>query len=117
MLRFSCLIRCSTLSCANDGFLSKIKGEDAVQVFSRMMMRSGLGLFLLLFFCTGQISASPRDLSNLKRGQKLGDLQLSHLFSDSDGAIRVAQFVHLPTGAPVYFIQADTVPQMFTWVS
>jgi Zn-dependent M16 (insulinase) family peptidase len=97
--------------------LRKIKGEDLVLVSSRMMTKAAFGLILFLFFCPRQIWAAPRDLSGWKEGQKLGDLQLSHLFSDSNGAIRGGQFIHLPTGAPIYFIQVESVPQMFTWVS
>src|SRR5258708_24041393 len=73
--------------------------------------------FIILFFLwlPGSSWASSQDLSALKKGQKVGDLEVVNLFSDSEGQIVGAKFVHIPTGAPVFLLQLEGVPQVFTW--
>jgi Zn-dependent M16 (insulinase) family peptidase len=41
---------------------------------------------------------------------------VSNLYSDGDGKIMGAKFRHVFTGAPIYLLQIETVPQAFMWV-
>jgi Zn-dependent M16 (insulinase) family peptidase len=71
----------------------------------------------MAFFLTWQTLAfASSDLMLLKKGEKLADFQVDHLYSDSEGKIIGAKFLHIPTGAPVFLLQIETVPQLFTWV-
>ncbi len=56
------------------------------------------------------------DLTSLKSNERLADFRVDHLYSDSDGRIVGAKFFHVPTGAPVFLLQLETAPQLFTWV-
>ncbi len=71
----------------------------------------------IAFFLGWQTLAfASSDLMSLKKGEKLTDFQVDHLYSDSEGKIIGAKFLHIPTGAPVFLLQIETVPQVFTWV-
>ena len=61
-------------------------------------------------------SASAEDLSRLKRNQQVSDFRVANLYADGDGKVVGAGFRHIPTGAPVFFLQIETVPQAFVWV-
>jgi hypothetical protein len=65
----------------------------------------------------GAICALSQDLPDLKEAQRLADLQVVNLFSDSDGRVVGAKFLHVPTGAPVFLLRIEGVPQLFTWVN
>lgn len=71
----------------------------------------------ILFFIGwhGLLFASS-DLASLKQNQRLADFQVAHLYSDAGGAIVGAKFIHVSTGAPVFLLQIETAPQLFTWV-
>jgi Zn-dependent M16 (insulinase) family peptidase len=56
------------------------------------------------------------DLAGLKKGQAVGGVRVENLYSDSDCKIVGAKFRHIRSGAPIYFFQIDTVPQVFMWV-
>src|SRR5260370_13028417 len=71
-----------------------------------------LGLAVVAF----QSSATAAGLSGLKKGQLLSGLQVQNLYVDSDGATGGAKFLHTPTGAPIFFLQLQTVPQVLTWI-
>jgi Zn-dependent M16 (insulinase) family peptidase len=73
-------------------------------------------LSLIVAVLTLHHSALAVHLSELKRGQRLSGLQVQNVFSDSDGAIVGAKFLHIATGAPVFFLQLETVPQVLTWI-
>src|SRR5579859_8114905 len=74
-------------------------------------------ILLLLFIIVGsQHQMQGAELSRLKNGQRLAGLRLQHLYSDSNGKIVGAKFVHAATGAPVFLLQLQTVPQVLTWV-
>ncbi len=62
------------------------------------------------------LAFASSDLTLLKKGEKLADFQVEHLYSDSEGKIIGAKVLHIPTGAPVFLLQIETVPQVFTWV-
>src|SRR5689334_1952789 len=71
----------------------------------------------IAFFLGWQMLAfASSDLMSLKKGEKLADFQVDHLYSDSEGKIVGAKFLHTPTGAPVFLLQIETVPQVLTWV-
>jgi Zn-dependent M16 (insulinase) family peptidase len=61
-------------------------------------------------------SADAVNLSTLKKDQKLAGLQVQNLYRDSDGRIVGAKFLQISTGAPVFLLQLQTVPQVITWV-
>jgi hypothetical protein len=56
------------------------------------------------------------DLAGLRRDQAIGGVRVANLYSDSDGKIVGAKFLHIRSGAPIYFFQIETVPQVFMWV-
>ncbi len=71
---------------------------------------------LFLCFADASIDASAEDLSSLKSGQRMADFRVTNLYSDSEGRIVGAKFRHIPTDAPVFLLQIETVPQAFMWV-
>jgi Zn-dependent M16 (insulinase) family peptidase len=76
--------------------------------------------FVLCFCLTASAQAkafrTSANLAGLKQDQQIADFSVSNLYSDATGAIIGAKFLHLPTGAPVFFFQIETVPQAFMWV-
>src|SRR5579859_746409 len=75
--------------------------------------------FLLSLILTATVlrhSGHAAELSSLKKEQRLGGFQVQNLYSDSDGKIMGAKFLHSSTGTPVFLLQLQTVPQVFTWV-
>ncbi len=83
-----------------------------------MAIITKLRLMCIIFvFLTLQRPAlSSPDLAALKKDQALSDFRVANLYSDSDGRIVALKVVHVPTGAPVFFLQLETVPQVLTWV-
>ena len=82
-------------------------------------MKRGIILSLLVavacYFCVmGQASAA-QGLSDLKQGDTVAAFKVNNLYSDSDGTIVAAKFIHEVSGAPVFLVQAESVPQMFLW--
>jgi Zn-dependent M16 (insulinase) family peptidase len=71
---------------------------------------------LLLFATLISFQAFGQNFSALRKNQLIGDLQVSNLYTDADGAICGAKFKHVPSGAPIYLLQIETVPQAFMWV-
>ncbi len=55
-------------------------------------------------------------LSGLKKGQRLSGLEVQNVYTDSDGPIVGAKFLHISTGTPVFFLQLESVPQVLTWI-
>jgi Zn-dependent M16 (insulinase) family peptidase len=74
-------------------------------------------IFAILFFaCWQTLAFASSDLAILKRDERLADFRVDHLYSDAGGNIVGAKFIHTPTGAPVFLLQIETVPQVFTWI-
>jgi Zn-dependent M16 (insulinase) family peptidase len=71
---------------------------------------------LLLLAILISFQALAQNLSALKKDQSIGDLRVSNLYADADGTIVGIKFRHVPTGAPIYLLQIETVPQAFIWV-
>lgn len=55
-------------------------------------------------------------LATLKEDQKVSGFRVANVYSDSDGRIVGVKFWHMPSGAPVFLLQIETVPQVYTWV-
>src|SRR5579859_137733 len=70
-------------------------------------------IFTVLIF---HDSVHAAKLSTLKKEQRLAGLEVQNLYSDSNGKIVGAKFLHIATGAPVFLLQLQTVPQVFTWI-
>lgn len=70
-------------------------------------------LFLAL---VSTLQAQTQSLQTLKKDQFIGDLQVTNLYADTDGSIIGTKFRHSLTGAPIYVLQIETVPQAFIWV-
>src|SRR5262249_4515435 len=79
-----------------------------------MGRRATLLLFLLVSPCL-QCLGSSQDLAMLKRNQTIGHLKVTNLYGDSNAQIVGVNLVER-TGAPVYLLQIETVPQVFMWV-
>jgi Zn-dependent M16 (insulinase) family peptidase len=60
--------------------------------------------------------ATSKDLSALKRNETLGSLRVANLYADSHGKIIGGKFLDIRSGAPVYLLQIETVPQAFMWI-
>jgi hypothetical protein len=79
-------------------------------------------IFRILFVASLVVSfqglsfPSSRDLADLKKDQQVHDLRVANLYSDYDGQIVGAKFLHIWSGAPIYLFQIETVPQAFMWV-
>jgi Zn-dependent M16 (insulinase) family peptidase len=73
-------------------------------------------IVLLLIVAPPCCSATSRDLSTLKQNETLGSLRVTNLYADSHGRIIGGKFLDIRSGAPLYLLQIETVPQAFMWV-
>ncbi|MGB9122122.1 MAG: hypothetical protein WCE73_15985 [Candidatus Angelobacter sp.] len=73
-------------------------------------------IVLLLIVASPCSSAKSRDLSTLKQNETLGSLRVTNLYADSHGRIIGGKFLDIRSGAPLYLLQIETVPQAFMWV-
>src|SRR5215469_10094925 len=74
-------------------------------------------LSFVWFYAPGIISAGSKpQLSNLKENQQLADFRAKNLYADAQGQIVGAKFLHIQTGAPVFLLRIETVPQVFMWI-
>src|SRR5215813_5218292 len=88
----------------------------AAQMILRAASKNVCTLFLLLFACLQNVSGlapATTGLSALKRDQSLRELRVSNLYCDTQGKIVGVKLWHVPTGAPVFLFQIETVPQAF----
>jgi Zn-dependent M16 (insulinase) family peptidase len=76
----------------------------------------GCAAFVLVAFLQTLCLASSSDLATLKKDQTVSDFTVANLYSDSDAKVVGAKFCHVGTGAPVYLLQIETVPQTFMWI-
>lgn len=60
--------------------------------------------------------SSTRDLAALKKDESVGGLRCANLYADAEGHIVGAKFWDVRSGAPIYLLQIETVPQVFMWV-
>jgi len=79
-----------------------------------MNLRIIYALSFFLYWHSFALASS--DMSSLKKHQVLADFRVDHLYSNSEGMIVAAKFSHVPTGAPVFLLQLETVPELLTWV-
>lgn len=56
------------------------------------------------------------DLTGLRKNQTIADFHVANLFTDASGKVVGARFLHDGTGAPLFLLQIETVPQVFMWV-
>jgi Zn-dependent M16 (insulinase) family peptidase len=82
----------------------------------RMTVRILFFIVSLLVVAPLSHPATSKDLSALERGETLGSLRVANLYADSHGNIVAAKFRDIRSGAPVYLLQIETVPQAFMWV-
>ncbi|HEY6250427.1 MAG TPA: hypothetical protein VI685_10740 [Candidatus Angelobacter sp.] len=75
----------------------------------------GLLVHVASYFCVVVQANAAQALSGLKQGDPVATFKLNNLYSDSDGTIVAAKFIHEVSGAPVFLVEAETVPQMFLW--
>src|SRR5260370_22106660 len=75
-----------------------------------------LVLFLIFTVVVCQDSMHAATLSRLKKDQRLAGLKVENLYSDSNGKIVGVKLLHVSSGAPVFLLQLQTVPQVFTWI-
>src|SRR5437588_12003874 len=79
-------------------------------------------LLTVLYLCALIVTPTLRgiehvsDLSRLQSNQILQDFSVRNLYSDPNGNITGAKFLHIATGTPIFLLQIETVPQMFMWV-
>jgi predicted Zn-dependent peptidase len=82
----------------------------------RMTVRILLFIVSLLVVAPLSHPATSKDLSALERGETVGSLRVANLYADSHEKIVAAKFRDIRSGAPVYLLQIETVPQAFMWV-
>ena len=75
-------------------------------------------LFIVSLLVVAPLShpATSKDLSALEQGETVGSLRVANLYADSHEKIVAAKFRDIRSGAPVYLLQIETVPQAFMWV-
>ena len=62
------------------------------------------------------ISCRGSDLAALRPDQTIGSLRVANLYADSNGQIVGAKFWESRSGAPIYVLEIETVPQVFMWI-
>jgi Zn-dependent M16 (insulinase) family peptidase len=65
---------------------------------------------------TSVAAQSADNRFRLKKEEVLEGFQVINLYGDQDGTPVGAKLRHIRTGAPVYLLQIETVPQAFMWV-
>lgn len=83
---------------------------------NRIILLGLVGFFLSVQALGLGTRGSTDALSTLKNNQELAGFRVASLYSGPGGRIVGAKFWHIATGAPVYFLQIETVPQVFTWI-
>jgi Zn-dependent M16 (insulinase) family peptidase len=78
-------------------------------------------LRIVVIFFALSLSAVPcwgsaSDLVTAQKGQSIGDLRVVNLYADENHQVVGAKLEHHPSGAPIYFFQIETVPQLFMWI-
>lgn len=73
--------------------------------------------YIASFFLLWQVAvAYSLNLSSLAKNQKLGDFRVMNLYRGVNGKIQALKMKHLPTGAPIFMLEIETVPQLLTCV-
>jgi Zn-dependent M16 (insulinase) family peptidase len=84
------------------------------------MNRGLLLVIALLFGCSHRAAARAPDgafqLLDLREDQLIEGFRVSNIYIDSSDEIVGAKFVHADSGAPIYVLRMETVPQVFMWV-
>ncbi len=71
---------------------------------------------VLLFVCLQSGITHSLHLSHLHKNEKLADFRVMSLYRGLDGKIQAIKMRHLPTGAPIFVLEIETVPQLLTCV-
>jgi Zn-dependent M16 (insulinase) family peptidase len=101
-----------------------LASSASVNVLRDSMILTKRGVFghILLAFCIVSAHVHAEDalnatnLANLKENEELVDFRVANLFGDAAGHVVGVKLWHIPTGAPVFLLQMETVPQVFMWV-
>jgi len=88
----------------------------AVLLFTETMIGRIILVVCLFAVAHNCCRASTRDLAALKKGEHVGGLRCANLYADSEGHIVGAKFWDVRSGAPIYLLQIETIPQVFMWV-
>src|SRR5712692_9498865 len=96
-------------------FLSKERYKSLFQR-GQIKQMNRLVLFLIIVVTVLQSFSHAGQLSKLKHDQRLAGFEVKNLYTDSNGNVMGAKFVHISTGAPVFLLQLESLPQVFTWV-
>lgn len=81
---------------------------------TKMSLRIVIFSFLVVWLLSKSYGSS-QELAHLKKGQSIADLRVANLYADADSQIIGVKLWHR-TGAPIYLLQIETVPQAFMWV-
>ncbi|HEY1463136.1 MAG TPA: hypothetical protein VGF44_06950, partial [Terriglobales bacterium] len=71
--------------------------------------------FISVLLASSLLYSQDKKLDVLRQDQKIADVTVKHLYSAKDSSIIGAKFEHT-SGAPIYVLQIQTVPQVFMWV-
>src|SRR5579872_2191406 len=87
---------------------------------NRLIIRCARVVVLVCCLCpwplTSMALGATDALSGLKRDQVFADFRVANVYSDPDGRIVGVKLRHVPSGAPVFVLRMETVPQAFIWV-
>lgn len=78
------------------------------------MSRRTMVILVVVACLSWRCPGSSESLDSLKKNQTIGDLRVDNLYAN-DSQIMGTKLKH-STGAPVYLLQIETVPQVFMWV-
>lgn len=84
--------------------------------WSSLVVQIRLIIILLLTIFQIARCGFADDLTGLRKDQLIAGFRVVNLLADSDGKIMGAKFRHDRTGAPVFILQIETVPQVFMWI-
>lgn len=56
------------------------------------------------------------NLAKLQKGDILSGFRIANLYSDPNGVIVGIKLFHIPSGAPVFILRMETVPQVQLWI-
>lgn len=85
----------------------------------RRLLHSFVLFGVLVLFCSAVMVGQGSRFDNLAKLQKndtLSDFRIANLYSDPNGVILGIKLVHVPSGAPVFILRMETVPQVLLWI-
>lgn len=89
------------------------------QYTMRRLLHSFVLFGVLVLFCGAVMAGQSSRFYNpskLQKGESVSDFRVANLYSDANGSIVAIKLLHVTSGAPVFILRMETVPQVLLWI-